>query len=100
MTRWANFAVWWNGPDGFDERGVTELPTLGPHGSVDMDPGNIMNRGARGALCFDLPSQNRFKLNVRLRQNRRGQNAKVEPPAGTDRHLATPSIGNFPALRC
>lgn len=37
--------VWWNGPDGFDERRVTGLPTLGPHGMVTIDPGNILDRG-------------------------------------------------------
>ena len=40
-----NSAVWWNGPDGFVEGRVTELPTLGPHGMVGVNPGNIMDRG-------------------------------------------------------
>ena len=37
--------VWWNGPEGFDERRTTWLPTLGPHGMVAVEPGNIMDRG-------------------------------------------------------
>ena len=38
-------AVWWNGPDGFDEKRVTTLPTTGPHGMTCIEPGNIMDRG-------------------------------------------------------
>ncbi len=38
-------AVWWNGPDGFDEKRQTLLPTVGPHGIRAVDPGNIMDRG-------------------------------------------------------
>jgi len=37
--------VWWNGPDGFAERNVTKLPTLGPHGITHSDIGSIMDRG-------------------------------------------------------
>jgi len=51
--------VWWNGPDGFDERRVTGLPTLGPHGMVTMDPGNIMDRGPEEFYTsqpFELPA--------------------------------------------
>ena len=40
-----NSDVWWNGPNGFLEGRITELPTLGPHGMVCVNPGNIMNRG-------------------------------------------------------
>ena len=53
-----NSAVWWNGPDGFDERRITELPTLGPHGMVTADPGNIMDRGTEehyASQPFELP---------------------------------------------
>ena len=53
-----NSAVYWNGPDGFDERRVTELPTLGPHGMVTVDPGNIMDRGPEEYYVsepFELP---------------------------------------------
>lgn len=38
-------AIWWNGPDGFDEKNRTFLPTLGPHDMVAVDVGNIMDRG-------------------------------------------------------
>lgn len=36
--------VWHNGPDGFDEKRTTDLPTSGPHGMGNVDPGNIMDR--------------------------------------------------------
>jgi hypothetical protein len=39
-------AVWWNSPDGFDERRITLLPTCGPHGMTATGPGNIMDAGA------------------------------------------------------
>lgn len=38
-------AVWWNGPDGFDEKAVTKLPTTGPHGMTCIETGNIADRG-------------------------------------------------------
>ena len=53
-----NSAVWWNGPDGFVEGRVTELPTLGPHGMVGVNPGNIMDRGPEEyyvSAPFELP---------------------------------------------
>ncbi len=37
--------VWWNGPEGFSEKRRTLLPTLGPHGMIAVDPGNILDRG-------------------------------------------------------
>ncbi|MFA6175250.1 MAG: VCBS repeat-containing protein, partial [Phycisphaerae bacterium] len=33
--------VWHNGPNGFDEKSTTHLPTSGPHGMGNVDPGNI-----------------------------------------------------------
>jgi hypothetical protein len=36
--------IWWNSPEGFDERRITLLPTAGPHGMVSPGPGNIMDR--------------------------------------------------------
>ena len=53
-----NSAVWWNGPDGFVEGNVTELPTLGPHGMTGMNPGNVMDRGPDEyytSAPFELP---------------------------------------------
>jgi hypothetical protein len=38
-------AVWWNGPDGFDERRVTKLPTSGPHGMISVEPRNSSDGG-------------------------------------------------------
>ena len=38
-------AVWWNGPDGFDARRVTRLPTTGPHGMTAVQTGNILDAG-------------------------------------------------------
>lgn len=37
-------AIWWNGPDGFDEKHRTWLPTIGPHDMTPADIGDIMNR--------------------------------------------------------
>jgi hypothetical protein len=36
--------VMWNGPDGFSQERMTKLPTMGPHGMMSVDPGNIMDR--------------------------------------------------------
>lgn len=36
--------VWYNGPDGFDEKKVTNLPSQGIHGMGNVDPGNVMDR--------------------------------------------------------
>ncbi|MCC6240793.1 MAG: VCBS repeat-containing protein [Phycisphaerales bacterium] len=43
----AQSQVWWNGPDGFDEKKITWLPTQGPHGMACPGPGNVMDRGPR-----------------------------------------------------
>lgn len=37
-------SVWWNGPDGFDIKHQTHLPTKGPHGMISTEIGNIMDR--------------------------------------------------------
>ncbi|MCX6994049.1 MAG: VCBS repeat-containing protein [Kiritimatiellaeota bacterium] len=37
-------SVWWNGPDGFDARKCTDLPTCGPHGMSSVEPGNQLDR--------------------------------------------------------
>ena len=50
--------VWWNGPDGFSENRRTSLPTLGPHGMLAVDPGNITNRSPEEyyvSSSFKLP---------------------------------------------
>ena len=41
----AHSAVWWNGPGGFSESRVTTLPTEGPHGISNVEPGSIADRG-------------------------------------------------------
>lgn len=38
--------IWWNGPEGFNDKNVTLLPTIGPHGMTTIDTGNIMDRGS------------------------------------------------------
>ena len=53
-----NSAVWWNGPEGFVEGRVTELPTLGPHGMTGVNPGGVMDRGPEEyyvSAPFELP---------------------------------------------
>ncbi|MAE65719.1 MAG: hypothetical protein CMJ18_15730 [Phycisphaeraceae bacterium] len=50
--------VFWNGPDGFDPRRITRLPTIGPHGMCAVNPGNIVDRGAEEYYVskpFELP---------------------------------------------
>ncbi|MCX7426610.1 MAG: VCBS repeat-containing protein [Planctomycetia bacterium] len=39
-----NSYIYWNGPQGFDPHRRTELPTLGPHFSQMIDPGNLYTR--------------------------------------------------------
>ena len=54
--------VWWNGPDGFSEKRVSEFPTSGPHGMLTMDFGNIMDRGNEEFYIsspFELPAKAR-----------------------------------------
>ena len=36
--------IWWNGPDGFDPRRVSRLPTDGPHGMTAIPVGNLQDR--------------------------------------------------------
>jgi len=38
-------SVWYNGPEGFDRRRRTDLPTAGPHGIASTEPGNALTRG-------------------------------------------------------
>ena len=47
-------AVWWNGPEGFDSRRVTLLPTDGPHGLSAVEPGNQLDRGEE-EYYFSVP---------------------------------------------
>ena len=37
--------VWFNGPEGFDEKKTINLPSEGIHGMGNVDPGNILDRG-------------------------------------------------------
>ena len=53
-------AVWWNSPDGFDEKNVTRLPTGGPHGISSTDPGSQADRGPEEyytSAPFELPER-------------------------------------------
>ena len=36
--------VWYNGPNGFDEKNTVELPTFGVHGMLAVDSGNMLDR--------------------------------------------------------
>ncbi len=54
----AHSAVWWNGPGGFSESRVTTLPTEGPHGISNVEPGSIADRGPEERYVsqpFQLP---------------------------------------------
>jgi hypothetical protein len=51
--------IWWNGPDGFDKRNTTRLPTEGPHGMTAVPPFNIVDGGPAEyyvSAPFELPS--------------------------------------------
>ena len=52
--------VLWNGPDGFDEKHPTRLPTSGPHGMLTAQPGNIQDYSSQEyyiSVPFQLPKQ-------------------------------------------
>lgn len=36
--------VWYNGPNGFDEKNTVNLPTFGVHGMNSVDSGNVLDR--------------------------------------------------------
>ncbi len=51
-------SVWYNGPEGFDKRRRTDLPTAGPHGMTALEPGNALTRGPEEyyeSAPFELP---------------------------------------------
>ena len=51
-------AVWWNGPDGFDLKRITRLPTNGPHGMTCIAPASQQNGGPEEyyeSSAFRLP---------------------------------------------
>ncbi len=51
--------VFWNGPQGFDERKVMRLPTVGPHGMFHVQPGNLLTGGSEEfytSAPFKLPA--------------------------------------------
>ena len=51
--------ILWNGPDGFDERHPTRLPTSGPHSMLHVQPGNIMDSGSQEyytSASYQLPT--------------------------------------------
>jgi hypothetical protein len=59
-TGWS--AVWWNGPNGFNEERVTRLPSVGPHNLTGIEPANQRDRGPEEfyeSNSFQLPSGKR-----------------------------------------
>ncbi|MAG37297.1 MAG: hypothetical protein CL878_13770 [Dehalococcoidia bacterium] len=51
--------VLWNGPDEVDDRNPTRLPTAGPHGMLQVQPGNILDGSAQEyytSAPFELPT--------------------------------------------
>jgi hypothetical protein len=51
--------VWWNGPEGFDRKNITALPTAGPHGMMHVGPGNQRDRGEQEYYVsepYELPA--------------------------------------------
>ena len=50
--------VLWNGPDGIDDRNPTRLPTAGPHGMIQVQPGNVLDGSSQEyytSAPFKLP---------------------------------------------
>ncbi len=92
--------VWWNGPDGFDPRRTTRLPTSGPHGMTAVGPRNLMSGGdaeyyesvahqlPEGAVPTsvswqaDVPPKTWVKAQLRSADTREGLDAA--PWAGAD----------------
>lgn len=70
----ANSQIWWNGPDGFCEKNITNLPTKGPHGMQAVDPGNIMDRSAE-----EFYISNPKKLETKSRHVKISWQADVPP---------------------
>ena len=64
--------VFWNGPGGFDEKRITRLPTVGSHGMVFMQPGNIRDRGPEEYYVSEP-----FELRVGAKLKRISWNADV-----------------------
>lgn len=55
----AESKVWWNGPDGFEPKKVTHLPTIGPLGMVTASPYNLMDGGEEEfytSRAFGIPA--------------------------------------------
>ncbi|MBO9607735.1 MAG: VCBS repeat-containing protein [Paenibacillaceae bacterium] len=49
----------WNGPEGFAPNRMTKLPTMGLHGMMSVDPGNIADRGTEEfyiSSAYELPA--------------------------------------------
>lgn len=57
-------SVWWNGPNGFDIKKRTDLPTCGPHGMTVVEPGNQLDRGPEEyyiSVPYKLPENAQVK---------------------------------------
>lgn len=56
--------VFWGGPEGLSEEHKTILPTVGPHGMINVNPGNIMDRGEYEfyeSECYPVPEESTVK---------------------------------------
>ena len=99
--------IYWNGPKGFDRERRTELPTLGPHFSQRVDPGNLYTRKLEEEYVsapLNFPSGNRpgslawkgeephgakLKFQVRTAARREGlEREKWRGPDGPDSFYA------------
>ncbi len=64
-----NSKVWWNGPDGFEPKNTTKLPTIGALGMVTASPYNIMDGGEEEfftSRVFDIPEGAERLSDIRL----------------------------------
>lgn len=94
-------AIWWNGPNGFNEERRDFLPCLGPHDMVSIDVGNIFDRGSEEYYTSsiievkegdslhkigweaDIPKKTWIKAKIRTADNKEELNCK--PFIGPDR---------------
>jgi hypothetical protein len=102
-------AVWWNGPDGFNQNRMKKLPTTGPHGMTAVPPSNQRDRGPEEfyeSTAFELPAGARptsisweadvpkktwLKAQVRVAESREAlENAAWAGPAGPKTWFSMP----------
>lgn len=102
-------AVWWGGPNGFNETNVTRLPSTGPHGITSISPANQRDGGpeeyyesspcelpARARLTAiaweaDVPRKTWLRAQLRTGESREGlAKSEWQGPKGAGSWFAKP----------